>query len=126
MIAALLALVLLRIEKEGEGERARSVFLTEIFIEDMDVSLRQIGIGDYVVGKHVGRLMGQLGGRLGALRGAFSGEADLAAAIERNLYRGAPPPADEAALAAARLRAFNDKLADMPLADLYAARLPRS
>ena len=30
--------------------------------------LRQIGIGDYVVGKHVGRMMGALGGRLAAFR----------------------------------------------------------
>ena len=37
-----------------------------LFIDDMDATLRQIGIGDYVVGKHVGRMMGALGGRLGA------------------------------------------------------------
>ena len=34
------------------------MLLTEAFIDDMDASLRQIGMGDFTVGKHVGRLMG--------------------------------------------------------------------
>ena len=70
MIAAILALVLLRLEAEGEAGRDPSVLLTEIFIDDMDGTLRQIGIGDYVVGKHVGRMMSALGGRLAAFRDA--------------------------------------------------------
>ena len=57
MIAAVTALVLLRLEAEGEAGRGPAILLTETFIDDMDATLRQIGIGDYVVGKHVGRMM---------------------------------------------------------------------
>ena len=42
--------------------------LTDRFIADMDGSLRQDGVGDQVVGKHIGRMMAALGGRLGAYR----------------------------------------------------------
>src|SRR4051794_41844986 len=73
MVAAVTALVLLRLEAEGEGGRAPAVLLTETFIDDMDATLRQVGIGDYVVGKHVGRMMSALGGRLAALCGARGG-----------------------------------------------------
>src|SRR5690242_175370 len=51
MITAVLALVLLRMEREPELVES-SVFLTELFVEDMDGQLRERGVGDVVVGKH--------------------------------------------------------------------------
>jgi cytochrome b pre-mRNA-processing protein 3 len=99
MVAAILSLVLLRLEREGEAGRAPAALLTEIFVDDMDGQLRQAGIGDIVVGKHIGRMMGALGGRLGAFRDGLVG-ADLDDVILRNLYRGEAP--DPAALAVVR------------------------
>ena len=98
MLTLVLAVVLLRIEREGDG--ASSVALTELFIEDMDSQLRQSGVGDLMVGKHVGKLMATLGGRIGALREALPvGGAALAEAVARNatLVEGtdAAPLADE-------------------------------
>src|SRR4051812_18630203 len=90
MVAAILSLVLLRLESEGDAARAPSAYLTELFVNDMDGQLRQRGIGDIVVGKHIGRMMGALGGRLGAFRGAFAG-GDLDDVIQRNIYRGVVP-----------------------------------
>lgn len=92
MIVAILAQVLMRLEALGAAQE--SVWLTELFVDDMDGQLRQQGIGDVVVGKHVGRMMSALGGRLAAYRAALTGEADLAEALSRNLYRSvAPVPA---------------------------------
>jgi cytochrome b pre-mRNA-processing protein 3 len=88
MLSAVMALVLLRLERAGEAARGPAVLLTEIFVEDMDGSLRQIGIGEYVVGKHVGRLMGALGGRLAAFRAAEGGS--LADPVRRNIFHDAP------------------------------------
>ena len=98
MITLALAVVLLRIEREGDG--ASSVALTELFIEDMDSQLRQSGVGDLMVGKHVGKLMATLGGRIGALREALPvGGAALAEAVGRNATlveeADAAPLADE-------------------------------
>ena len=39
----------------------------------MDGQLRQMGIGDIVVGKHIGRMMSMLGGRIGAYRDGLTG-----------------------------------------------------
>jgi cytochrome b pre-mRNA-processing protein 3 len=85
MIAALLALVMLRLERDGLT--AETVLLTELFVADMDAQLRETGVGDIVVGKHVGKLVGVLGGRIGALREALvnGDEALLEAALERNV-----------------------------------------
>jgi cytochrome b pre-mRNA-processing protein 3 len=85
MLAAILALVLLRLE-DDPALAQESVYLTEVFVNDMDAQLREIGIGDMVVGKHIGRMMASLGGRLTAFREGTEGLDD---AIARNIYRGA-------------------------------------
>ena len=102
MIAAVTALVLLRLEAEGEAGRGLAVLLTETFIDDMDATLRQIGIGDYVVGKHVGRMTSALGGRLAAFRGARE-SGYFAGAVQRNIFHESPPSEAELASVAGRL-----------------------
>lgn len=92
-VTLVLVLVLLRMERDEELIEP-SVRLTELFVDDMDGQLRQSGIGDLVVGKHIGKLMGVLGGRLGALREAFAqGDAAIADTVARNmtLDEGADP-----------------------------------
>jgi cytochrome b pre-mRNA-processing protein 3 len=122
MVAAVTALVLLRLESLGaEGTRA-SVLLTEIFIDDMDATLRQIGIGDYVVGKHVGRMMGALGGRLAAFRCAEG--RNFGEAVRRNIFHEAAPSEDAVALVAGRLESFADSLDSASLDTLLAGELP--
>jgi cytochrome b pre-mRNA-processing protein 3 len=85
MVTLALAMVLLRMEREP-GLADAQVRLTELFVEDMDGQLRQSGVGDPTVGKHVRKLVTTLGGRLGALRDALpQGEAALAVVLERNV-----------------------------------------
>ena len=124
LVAAVTALVLLRLEAEGEAGREPSVLLTELFIEDMDSSLRQIGIGDYVVGKHVGRMMGALGGRLTALRAARAGEQGFDAAARRNVFRDSPPSDAAVAWVAERLRRLSERLDAQPASALLAGEVP--
>ncbi|WP_326524972.1 ubiquinol-cytochrome C chaperone family protein [Sphingomonas sp.] len=122
MIAAVLTLTLLRIERDPAGDRL-GVALAERFVDDMDPQLREIGIGDIVVGKHIGRMMSMLGGRLGAYRdGLAAGSIDEA--LVRNLYRDAHP--GEPALAHVRdaLLRFDTALATTPLDALAKGELP--
>lgn len=95
MVAAILTLVLLRLEEDPS--RAQDMaHLTEVFVDDMDGQLREVGIGDMIVGKHIGKIMGALGGRLGAFREALTDNAGLDGVILRNIYRS--EAADVAAL----------------------------
>jgi cytochrome b pre-mRNA-processing protein 3 len=126
MVASMVALALLRLEAEGEHAAAESVALTETFIDDMDGTLRQIGIGDFVVGKHVGRLVGALGGRLGALREALRDGAPLEPAVRRNLFRDSPADEAQVDFVAARLRRLDEALARTAMEPLLAGRLPQA
>ncbi len=125
MVAAVLSMVLLRIEANGTEDEAAmtlSAELTERFVDDMDAQIRQIGFGDIVVGKHVGRMMGMLGGRLGAYReGVAAG--DLSAPLVRNIWRGEEPAADAVAHVSAALLSFRASLEARSIADLRAGRL---
>jgi len=122
MIATLLAIVMLRLESEPAGGDP-AARLAERFVDDMDGQLREIGIGDIIVGKHIGKMMSMLGGRLGAYREGLAA-GDIAPALVRNLYRGAAP--DAAALAHVResLMAFHAGLTAKSLPDLLAGDLP--
>src|SRR3954464_14977045 len=111
MVAAVTALILLRLEGEGEAARRDSVLLTETFIEDMDSSLRQIGIGDFVVGKHVGKLVGALGGRVGAFREAGA----LDEVVRRNVFPGEEADPAKLRFVAGRLEELRAQLAATPL-----------
>ena len=124
MIASLLALVLLRLEQEGGGAKAESVLLTEAFIDDMDGSLRQIGIGDFTVGKHIGRLMGALGGRLQKFREALAEGGDMEAEARCNIFRDSPPDEDSLAFVARGLKAFAAGLAERSPEQLLRGELP--
>jgi cytochrome b pre-mRNA-processing protein 3 len=119
-ITLVLCAVLLRMEQD-KALVEPSVRLTELFVDDMDGQLRESGVGDLVVGKHMGRLMSVLGGRLGALREALALPDDTALqqALTRNatLAEGADP-----APAAALLRHFAATLAGTSAEDLMAGR----
>jgi cytochrome b pre-mRNA-processing protein 3 len=123
MIAALLALVLLRLEAEGDACRDATVRLAETFIDDMNGNLRQIGIGDLVVGKHVTRMMGALGGRLGAFRDAAA-DGDLLTPVRRNIFREEPPSPEAVAFVADGLAHFREQLNAQASEALVAGELP--
>jgi cytochrome b pre-mRNA-processing protein 3 len=119
MVAAIIAFVLLRLEAEGDAARQDSVLLTETFIADMDSSLREIGIGDFVVGKHVGKLVGALGGRLAAFREAEA----LDAPVRRNVFAGEAVAEAKVRFVAARLEALRERLRALPLETLLAGEI---
>lgn len=122
MIAAVLAMVMLRVEQDGAGA-VPAASLAECFVDDMDGQLRQIGFGDMVVGKHIGRMMAALGGRLGAYRDGLAG-GDFEAALVRNLYRGDEPPPAALSHVATELRTFRTALDGVAIDDLLAGTLP--
>jgi len=122
-IAVLLALVMLRLEGVPGGE-ATGVALTEAFVDDLDPQLREIGIGDIVVGKHIGRMMGMLGGRLAAYRAGID-EGSIDRALVRNLYREQPPAPAALAHVRERLMAYREALAAFPDERLLAGELPQ-
>jgi cytochrome b pre-mRNA-processing protein 3 len=89
MLALMLSAAVVRLEADGEGTRPLRTRLREVFVDDMDETMRQIGVGDLGVGKHVKKMMVAFEGRFLVYREALlaADNALLAKLIERNVYR---------------------------------------
>lgn len=96
LICLTAALLIRRLKAEANetGDAlAQAVF--DAMFSDMDVSLREMGVGDLSVGKRVKFLWESFHGRATAYEAAIAEEADapLAGALGRNVWAGAEPPA---------------------------------
>jgi cytochrome b pre-mRNA-processing protein 3 len=82
-------LVIERLRALGEGASTLSQALTDRFFAEMDSALREVGVGDLVVGKKVRKMAEAYIGRAKAYTAALSkGESELAEALSRNVYAG--------------------------------------
>jgi cytochrome b pre-mRNA-processing protein 3 len=127
MLAAMVTITLLRLEREP-AYIPDSVYLTEIFIADMDEQLRQIGIGDVGIAKQVGRIMSAMGGRLTVYRTALAADAPVGAfadALVRNVWRGEPSEDAKPDWVAAHLRTLHLALEDISAAKLITGAWPK-
>ena len=106
VLATLLALVDVRLERGGDVARRTSVGLAECFVADMEIENRQLGVSDTGIGKKVGSLVGALGGRVGVWRRVVDGEESWEGGVGRSVYRDTAPPAEAVAHVERELRAF--------------------
>ena len=126
ILSALMALMLIRLEREPARDvQQGAALLTELFVDDMDGTLRQIGVGDLVVGKHMGRMMGALGGRLGAFRTALGDDERMRAAVTRNVFHETPPSAEAVEIVAGRLANWSLLLDGTQAARLLKGEMPQ-
>lgn len=102
VLATLLALADIRLERGGEQARALGPRLTEAFIADMDPQLRQEGFGDPSLGKQVRMMVGSLASKVDRWRGAIDSVEPWAAVASASLYRDSPPANAQAGADATR------------------------
>jgi cytochrome b pre-mRNA-processing protein 3 len=98
MIGLHAALVLLRLKREGAAGKALGQTLFDLMMADMDQSLRELGIGDLGVGRHVQRLAGQFYARLHALDtmlGQAGAAGRLGPMLRANVWAGGREPNTE-------------------------------
>ena len=118
-----LALVCRRLGRAEGPEQAAARVLSQgvfdMFCRDMDHNLREMGVGDLTVPKTMRKLGEAFYGRLDVYDRALSaaGDADLAAALSRNVL-GEGSPAAAAHRLAAYVRAAADRLDAQTVAGL--------
>ena len=98
-------LVLRRLRDGGGAAEATGKALLELLFKDMDQSLREMGVGDMGVGRHIKRMAKALFGRAEAYESGLDGDAAaLGEVLQANLYRQANPDAHQIACMADYLR----------------------
>jgi cytochrome b pre-mRNA-processing protein 3 len=123
MVTLHVILVLDRLERAGEAARPLGQAVFDLYVKDMDRSLRELGIGDLGVPKRMKKMAQAFYGRHDMYRQALSaGDAALLTdAIARNVYAGARPPAAAALAAyalASRVLPVNSTTGTAAFADL--------
>ncbi len=119
-------LILQRLRKENrKAQRTAQALFNHMFV-DMDVSLREQGVGDLSIPRHVRRMMQAFNGRCLAYAAAlYAANADgLADALERNIYagQGMPGQAERIALTG-YVRQCADLIAHQPLEALLEGKV---
>ena len=90
MVTLHTVLFLSRLETEPGEARRLGQGLFEAFCEDMDASMREMGVGDLAVPRKMRRIGEAFYGRQAAYREALAaaGEGPLAQVLDRNVYAG--------------------------------------
>jgi len=123
VLATLVALALVRLERESAGGDLASVALTERFIEVMESEHRELGLGDPTLGKTVRKLVGMLARRTELWRHASPDSEQWADATRESLYKH---DVGDRALeqSGAALREYSARLDEAALGELEKGVIP--
>ena len=121
MVSLHVFLVLRRLRGGGAEGRALGQRVFNVLFDDMDQTLREMGVGDLSVGKKIKALASSFYGRIGAYEDGLraDGDAVLADAIARNVF-GEPAMTVRAAVLAGYVRRCDAVLAAQPAGDIVA------
>ncbi|HLI13733.1 MAG TPA: ubiquinol-cytochrome C chaperone family protein [Alphaproteobacteria bacterium] len=124
MVALHVFLLLHRLKTEGPPGARLAQSLFDTMFQDMDQSLREMGVGDLGVGRRVKAMATGLYGRIAAYEAGLAGDDRvLAAALERNLFGTMPAGRGALASICAYMRQAAAALAARPLGDLQTGRV---
>ncbi len=115
-------LLLRRLEREP-GVETYYTLLSEAFFQDMDRSVRELGVSDTGVGHRVKKMAGAFYGRLQAYEEALQDDAALKEALQRNLYGTAEATQKNLQQMTAYLHAAKEKLEAQPVAEWLAGQI---
>ncbi len=113
MIMLHVYLLLRRLKDEGRAGKVQSQALFDLMFDDMDQNLREMGAGDIGVSYRIKDMAKAFYGRIAAYDSglAAAGDDELAAALQRNLYRKTDASSDEIAMMASYVRTLAATLA---------------
>ena len=117
---------ILVVRRLGSEENASDLTqeLSNTMFADVDRNLREMGVGDLSVGKHMKKLASHYYGRIGAYEGGLDGDEDLLRdALRRNLFATANPAPDQLDAMAGYVRATAEALKQQPLASFNAGTI---
>lgn len=117
MVVLHVVLVMRRLKRDHDQAAGTAQALFDLMFADMDQNLREMGVGDMVIGKRVKAMAKSFYGRLAAYDLALSAEDDIAlgAALRRNLYRKCSPSDGAVTAMASYVRRESAKLEGLPI-----------
>lgn len=122
VLATVIALAMVRLEREGEPGDSASVAVTERFIEAMEAEHREMGLGDPRLGRTVRKLVASLARRVELWRAAAP-QGSWTDAARTSIYAGDAPSEPALAHSASTLRALSRRLDAAALLNLVEGKI---
>jgi cytochrome b pre-mRNA-processing protein 3 len=123
VLATVVALMMIRLEREGgEGEQA-SVALAERLVESLDTEIREMGLGDPTLGKQVRKLVGAVSARVERWRALVNSEDSWSGEVRQSLYLGEQSETDAVTHSESELRRLWRQLASASANQLTDGRM---
>ena len=121
--AVMLHVYLILRRLKGESDTTQALF--DVFFEDMDQSLREMGVGDLGVPHRIKAMAEAFMGRIQAYDEGLAASPDdvLKGALMRNFYRTATPENAQIGGLGAYVRGADRALAALPTAEILKGRL---
>ena len=126
ILALHVGLLIRRLVQDREQGGGVAQELVDLMVTDLDVNLRELGVGDLSVGKQVKRLAGQFNARLDVMTSAFdNGDHDrLLPMLTTNVYHGvASPPADHVSTLVRACKTIEASMARQEISELAKGRI---
>jgi cytochrome b pre-mRNA-processing protein 3 len=118
-------LVMRRLRREGAKGHDIAQALFDYMFSDMDRSLREMGVGDMSIGKHVKKMAKAFYSRAAHCEQGLDGNDDvLTAALASSLFRAKAAGQESLQLMATYLRGADKDLDAVPAVEIEAGRLP--
>ncbi len=118
------AMLLFRRLRGGEAAEKIGQQVFDFMFQDMDRSLREMGVGDLSVSRHIKKMAKAFYGRAEMYETGLDGEdAVLKEALVNNLYRKQPPDDDVLVNMATYIRSMASRLAGQEISDIVEGRL---
>lgn len=118
-------LVLRRLKATGETGRGLAQRIFDIMFDDMDQSLREIGVGDLSVGKKIKKMAQAFYGRVAAYDAGLDSvdDATLEEALRRNVFAEMEVATGQVAMLAGYMRKSVAVLSGLSDGDLFEGRI---
>ena len=123
VLATVVALITVRLERDGEAGRRESVAITERLVETLDAEIREMGLGDPTLGKQVRKLVGAVGARVERWRGILAADESWTDEVRRSVYSEETASPEAVAHSESRLKALWRQLEETSLEDLAEGKL---
>ena len=123
VLATIIALMTVRLEREGEAGQHATVALTESLVESLDVEIREMGLGDPTLGKQVRRLVGSVSSRVDRWKKLAGADQSWSAEVRRSLYLDGDARDEAVAASESALRTLWRRLAESCLEDIADGRM---
>ncbi|QNN64916.1 ubiquinol-cytochrome C chaperone [Sphingomonas rhizophila] len=110
VLSTVVAIAILRLESGGEEAVRSSVSLTESFIADMDVQMREEGFSDTSLGKQVRHMVGALATKVDRWRTTIAADGSWDESVAASIERGDHATEASSTFAAESLRRLHESL----------------